>query len=243
MVLVHGSLDRSISFRRTVRRLQDLRTIVYDRRGYQRSRHGGTTHLAGHIEDLVGIVEASGSGPTVVVGHSFGGTVALGAAVAAPGLIAAVGAWEPPMPWLGFRRRRTWAPPGEPAEEVAAFFERMAGEGTWARLTDSGRASRVADGPALLADMADLRADVAPYDVGALRVPAVFGRGGPASAEHHRAAVEWLATNVPRADLFEVGGAAHGVHLSSPDAFAAFVRRAVARGTGAATAPDVRTSA
>ena len=38
VVLVHGSLDRSDSFARVLRRLDDLHTVVYDRRGYHRSR-------------------------------------------------------------------------------------------------------------------------------------------------------------------------------------------------------------
>lgn len=228
VVLVHGSLDRAASFRRAARRLGDLRVITYDRRGYQGSRAGGVTDLAGHIEDLVGIVTACADGsPVVVVGHSFGGTVAVGAALAAPERIAAVGAWEPPMRWLGLYPPRPREPLRSADEEVRDFVGRMVGPDAWDRLGARGRAGRLADGPALLADMADLGAPGAPFDVTALRVPAVFGRGGAASRPHHRATVEWLAAHVPGARLVDVEGAGHGVHLSSPDAFAAFVRRTV----------------
>ena len=41
VVLVHGSLDRSASFARVVRRLDDVHTVVYDRGGYHRSRQAG----------------------------------------------------------------------------------------------------------------------------------------------------------------------------------------------------------
>ena len=38
VVFVHGSLDRGESFRRVMRRLPELTTVTYDRRGYQGSR-------------------------------------------------------------------------------------------------------------------------------------------------------------------------------------------------------------
>ena len=42
--------------------------------------------------------------PWSAVGHSLGGDVVIGAALAAPRAFDAIGAFEPPMPWLGFRR-------------------------------------------------------------------------------------------------------------------------------------------
>jgi pimeloyl-ACP methyl ester carboxylesterase len=102
VVLVHGSLDRAASFTRVIRRLDDLHTVAYDRRGYYRSRHALplNTTLDGHIDDLLAVV---GGRPSVVVGHSYGGDIALGAALRggpAAGIVSVV-AYEPPMPWLG----------------------------------------------------------------------------------------------------------------------------------------------
>ncbi len=110
VVLVHGSLDRGESFGRTMRRLPDLTMVAYDRRGYQGSRAGGVVDLKGHIVDLLDIVaevRSRGASPVVAVGHSVGGDVVLGAALAAPDSLDAVGAFEPPMPWIGFRRGAT----------------------------------------------------------------------------------------------------------------------------------------
>jgi pimeloyl-ACP methyl ester carboxylesterase len=72
VVLVHGSLDRAGSFARVIRRLADLHTVAYDRRGYHRSRHVVPVHdtLDGHVDDLLLVID---SRPAVVIGHSYGG--------------------------------------------------------------------------------------------------------------------------------------------------------------------------
>jgi pimeloyl-ACP methyl ester carboxylesterase len=243
VMFVHGSLDRGESFRRVMRRLPELGTLTYDRRGYQGSRGGGTVDLGGHIDDLLSIAEEARSeadGPVVAVGHSLGGDVVIGAALAAPRAFDAVGAFEPPMPWLGFRRDpdeavRPWPPVSDdPGEEAERFFSRMVSPGAWARLTEEGRAARRADGPALIADLRSFSREAPPFDVTALGVPAVLGMGGSATQPHHRRSVHWLGTNVPGAVVYEIEGAQHGAHLSHPDHFAALTRLVVERsGTGA----------
>src|SRR5664280_3874245 len=76
VVLVHGSLDRSTSFARVLHRLGDLHTVVYDRRGYHRSRSAFPLHTSIHdqIDDLVGVI---GGRPAVVIGHRYGGAIAI----------------------------------------------------------------------------------------------------------------------------------------------------------------------
>src|ERR1700677_1427019 len=101
-VLVHGHPDRSASFARVCRRLDDPHTVVYDRRGYHRSRHvlPLNTTLDGHVDDLLAVIDGRAA---VVVGHSYGRGAALNAALREPTAsspIVAVVAYEPPMPWL-----------------------------------------------------------------------------------------------------------------------------------------------
>ncbi len=240
VVLVHGSLDRAQSFRRVLRRLTDLHVVAYDRRGYAGSRQaadGPCPGLDGNVDDLLGIVaELRGADgpPVTLVGHSYGGDIVIGAALRDPSAVTSVGAYEPPMPWLGFRpqqaRRGPFAISDDPAQEAEQFFRRMVGDSAWERLSDDGRRELRADGPALLADMRSFRGD-APFDTTELRVPVVFGRGGPESRPHHRQTTAWLAANVPGATLFEVPGASHGAHLSHPDGFGDFVRATVAAGS------------
>jgi pimeloyl-ACP methyl ester carboxylesterase len=258
VVFVHGSLDRGDSFRRVMRRLPDVTSVAYDRRGYQGSRGGGVVGLGGHIEDLLAVMEEARTGggpaagssagrgrPVVAIGHSLGGDVVMGAALAEPALFDAIAAFEPPMPWLGFRRdaagagadggagavaARPWPAIAEdPGVEVERFFSRMVGASAWAHLTEAGRQSRRADGPALVADLRSFRSEVPPFDVTALEVPAVFGMGGPTSRPHHRRTVEWLGANVPNGVVYEIEGAQHGAHLSHPDHFASMTRVVIER--------------
>ncbi len=230
VVLVHGSLDRAGSFARVLRRLEDLHTLAYDRRGYERSRDALPLHdsLDGHIDDLVAVIDRR---PAAVIGHSYGGVVALGAALRerGGGSILGVGAYEPPLPWLGFSRVRPAAAAVRSEEEdpaIAAerFFRRMVGDAAWERLPEDVKRARHADGPALVAELRAIRIDGPPFDVTALAVPAVFARGS-ASLPHHRAAVAWLVEHVRDAELVEITGARHGAHLTHPDAFAGFVAR------------------
>lgn len=223
VILVHGSLARGATFARTVRRLPDLHVVTYDRRGYSRSRAMrplGT--LADHVADLLVLV---GNGPAVVVGHSYGGDVAMGAAIEAPGPVVGVGAWEPPLAWAPWWPTRGNRGEEDPARFAEGFFRRMVGDGAWERATPQMRSELEADGPALMAELTALRSGPAPFDVAELRVPAVFGRG-EASRPHHRRAVAELVAAVEGAAMFDVTGASHGVHLTHPAAFAEFVRRA-----------------
>jgi len=244
VVFVHGSLDRGDSFRLAMRRLPEFSGLAYDRRGYQGSRDAGVVDIGGHMDDLLAVAEtvrAESGGPVVAIGHSLGGNVVLGAALASPRAFDAVGAFEPPMPWLGFRRHggRPWPPLGDdPGEEAERFFNRMVGEAAWDRLTEEGRAQRRADGPALVADLRSMRGEGPPFDVTALDVPSVFGRGGPASGDHHRRAVEWLGANVPGAVVYEIANAQHGAHLSHPDHFATMARLVMERAGGGGVVGD-----
>jgi pimeloyl-ACP methyl ester carboxylesterase len=238
IVLVHGSLDRSTSFARVVRRLDDLHTVVYDRRGYHRSRGALpiNTALSGHVDDLLVVIDGR---PAVVVGHSYGGDVALGAALRAGenSPIRCVAAYEPPMPWLDVwpKRRVGQEPPAasygtrsDDAEAAERFFRRMVGDAAWDRLPEEGRAERRADGAALAAELTAIRLTEAPFDVTAMTIPSIFARGEN-SAPRHRQSVEWLVEHTPGSELVEIPGASHGAHLTHPDAFAAMVRHALAR--------------
>ncbi|MDA8057398.1 MAG: alpha/beta hydrolase [Actinomycetota bacterium] len=231
VVLVHGSLDRAASFARVIRRLGDLPVVAYDRRGYHRSRTAGpvATTLAEHVDDLLDVLDGR---PAVVVGHSYGGVIALAAAAGGAGAIVGVGAYEPPLPWLD-RLLDPGSPPrtplaGDPALVAESFFRHLVGNDTWERLPPATRQARRAEGPALVGELSAIRSGHPAFDVASVTVPVLVGRGGR-SLERHRQGAAWLADHLPDGELVDIEGAAHGAHLTHPDAFAALVRRAVDR--------------
>jgi pimeloyl-ACP methyl ester carboxylesterase len=232
VVLIHGSLDRGSSFARVVRRLPDLHTVTYDRRGYHDSRDvlpvADTLDI--HIDDLLSVI---GGRPAVVIGHSFGGTIALGAALRnqPASTIGALAAFEPPLPWLPIPGNRASAArkyDDDPAVVSEQFFRRVVGNSAWDRLSHAAKEERRLDGPALAAEMQSIRGQEPPFDARQLAMPAVFGRGDR-SAARQRGGVQWLVEHVVGSELIEFPGSGHGAHLSHPDAFAALVRRTVER--------------
>lgn len=123
-----------------------------------------------YVQDLLQVV---GERRAVVVGHSLGGDVALAAAIEAPDRIVAVGAYEPPLPRMAWWPRRSQASlegvdPGRYAEQ---FFRCMVGDSAWDHLSDRARGDRLAEGPALVAELRSIRGERPPFDVAALTVP------------------------------------------------------------------------
>jgi pimeloyl-ACP methyl ester carboxylesterase len=215
-----------------MRRLEEWAVVSYDRRGYQGSRRAGVAaHFETHVDDLLAVAAAyRGVGPVTAVGHSVGGTVVLAAAARTPGLFASIGVYEPSMPWLGFHPDESATPDGlDPQAAAEWFFGRLVGAAAWERMGEEARQDRRADGPALVGDLAGIREGVL-FDAADVRVPLVVATGGEASFPHHIRTADWLAEHVPGAQRVVVGDAAHGAHLSHPDAFARVVRDTVALG-------------
>lgn len=231
-------MDRSTSLGRTMSHLADCSTVAYDRRGYARSRFAepAAVTVADHVDDLLAVLDGRRA---VVVGHSYGGVVALAAAVREPGLVLSVGAYEPPMPWLpdwpqdtaGGEALRAAMKDGDANAAVEAFLRRMLGRETWEMLPKKAKEDRLGEGPALLADMRSLRGDPAPLDPAQVGVPVVLGHGSE-SRQHHIENTERLVKLLPDAELHVIEGAGHGAHLSHPEEFAAFARAALARAPG-----------
>ena len=102
------------------------------------------------------------------------------------------------------------------------------------------RARRRAEGPALVADLAAIRGRRRSTSR-RCAVPVVFGRGGPASAAHHRETVAWLADHVPGAQLDRDPTAPATARTSpTPTPSPRFVRAAVGAGRRPATGRRTR---
>lgn len=224
LVLVHGAMDRHNSFRRVARRL-DQAAVLYDRRGYGKSvRAVPPAHdIERHVADLLEIV---GQRPSVVVGHSVGGLIALTAAAHFPEHIESVAAFEPPTGWKPWWPDDLCVLSGEsPQDTVERFFRQMVGDHSWEQLRASIRAELLLEGPALQVDLEAGR-HAAPFHFSDIDVPTLLGHGSR-SGQHHIRATEELTDEIPGAILSIVEGAYHGAHRSHPDAFAAFVDQAL----------------
>jgi pimeloyl-ACP methyl ester carboxylesterase len=234
VVLVHGAPDRAASFNRVLPLLEDLSVVVYDRRGYGPAASSGQPGLtiAEHAVDLLAVLDGR---TATVVGHSFGANVAIAAAVAEPRLIASLGLWEPPMPWMD------WWPDATFREEVAVLaserdvddlgerYPRLGmGEQRWGRLSPTRKAAFRAEGAALRSDMNSQL--TIPFSLDDLRAPVVVGCGTPPSRRYGIGA-QLLASAIG-ADLVLVPGAPHLCHADQPEAFARLVRHAVAARSG-----------
>jgi pimeloyl-ACP methyl ester carboxylesterase len=231
-------MDRGSSFAKVVRRLDGFEVLAPDRAGYG-SRVGdavpdGRGRVAADVEDVLDLLRESDE-PVTVIGHSYGGHVALAAAIARPDLVDSVGAYETPVAWLP-----TWPPRtsgglaaeagrnGSAAEAAEVFMRSIVGDQIWERLPPSTKAARRAEGPAMLADLRDIQNLPPPYDLASVPVPVVVGRGSLAKGQH-LAGTDALLDVLPDAELHVVDGAGHGGHTSHPDGFAEFVRAAATR--------------
>jgi pimeloyl-ACP methyl ester carboxylesterase len=223
VVFVHGALGSGRSFDRVAALLDDeFRILYYDRRGYGENAQaavGGPVGVDTHIDDLIEILDGRHA---VVIGHSFGGLTTLGAAVRAPELVDALGAYETSMAWSpGWDdtvMRGVLAGP-DPAD---AGLRLMLGE-RYDRMDDDERARRLVDAAAFAAEERSIRDRPPLYDVSEIRAPLVFGRSDPAVMPSVAA---YLEENVPTMEIMELPGAGHHAHRSDPEGFARLTRRA-----------------
>jgi pimeloyl-ACP methyl ester carboxylesterase len=227
IILVHGAPDRSTAFRHVVAHLREHDVIVYDRRGYGRSL--GTTPartMADHARDLLDIAAACPN-PPVVVAHSFGSNPTMLAGTLRPDAFAAMGLWEPPLPWVSWwsaatkRYNAAIAASDTPGDDIEEMYRRLLGEDTWATLPDDVRAVRRAEGPAFQTDMASETS--APFAFADVAVPTLVGYGTETTAEHAYGA-RWLATTLPTARTQTITGTGHFAPRTHPREYAGFVR-------------------
>lgn len=228
VVLVHGAMDRKASFGRTMRRLGAHDVVAYDRRGYGESMSGTAGSIAEHAADLSAIVDWLDTSEVVVVGHSLGGTIAAQLAAAADRRITALAAFESPFPLLDDSFDQVGGGAvrigDEQGPEAAAehFYRLMVGDQVWARLRERERLARRAEGPALLAELRDLRRRDRALDPLVIDVPVLVGSGGQ-SSERLRGSAQVLCERVTHAESYVIESAGHGAHLTHPDEFARYV--------------------
>ena len=225
VVFVHGVLGSGPSFDRVAERLAGECTMRwYDRRGYASSAGlpGAPAPVDRHVDDLIAVLDGRRA---VVVGHSFGGVTAMGAAVRAPELVDALVLYETSVAWS----------PGWDDEVMQGVFGAADPEGAalalmlgpaYDRLDDDDRVRRRIEASAFLAEERSVRAS-APYDVAEIRAPVFYGRSDERVMP---GVVAFLGEQIPTFEVVTIADAAHHAHRRAPDAFADLVRRGIHAG-------------
>jgi pimeloyl-ACP methyl ester carboxylesterase len=235
VVALHGGLGSRDSWRQVADLLaDDHQFFLVDRRGRGGSDRGGEPHS---VEQEVGDARAalSVAGPgAVVVGHSYGGAVALELArTCADGEVGAVVAYEPAA-GVGPRileaaveRIDRLLAEGQSEDALRLGVEQLVSAGLV--LPDPPRpgplpASLVSLAwtiPRELRGAAALGSDMTRY--ASVRAPVLLMTGGRSAAPHHENAATIRAA-IPHADVVEIEGQGHVAHNGAPD----LVARAIA---------------
>ena len=219
VVLIHGSLDRSGGMALIARHIHlTHRVMRYDRRGYARSwPHDGPFTIEHQVNDLVELI---GSRQVILIGHSYGGNVALSAAARLGDQVVGVSTYETPLSWMSWWPGTTagaMAVASNPSEAAQNFMVRLIGEKRWNSLPERTREERRREGPALLGELTALR-ESPPWEVDEVRCSVLCGYGSRGMT-HHADGARWLATHLSSGDLVELEGAAHGAPMTHAELF------------------------
>lgn len=231
VALVHGSMDRSSGMLRLSRQLDDHhRVLRYDRRGYGRSSpHPGPFSMDEQIADLVHLLAGRAA---VIIGHSYGGNVALATAARHPELVSGVAVYETPLSWEAWWPGNTAgaaaiAGADDPAAAAEGFMRRMIGDARWENLPERTRTTRRTEGVAMVGELADLRAH-RPWRPDQLHLPVVASFGEHGSA-HQQRGMRHVADTLPDARLVVLPDCRHDAPLSHPQLFADEIVRPLVR--------------
>ncbi|MCH2633401.1 MAG: alpha/beta hydrolase [Acidimicrobiales bacterium] len=222
IVLVHGAVDRAAGMIRIARKLNDLDVVRYDRRGYGRSESAPSTlSFEKHLADLEVVV---GGRPTVLFGHSYGGSLALAAAARGSSNICATVVYEAPRGWEDW-----WPPPPSsvtPEEAAQHFVRRMVGETRWSALPEVSRARIRDQGERMVFELQTQMTQR--YDAASISTPLLVGVG-ELSGEHAHRAARLAADEAPNGELFTVAEGRHDAPMTHPHLIADLLRQAIAR--------------
>ena len=228
LVLVHGAGSARWGFDMVRPHLEDAFTVIaVDRRGRGDSGDGDGYDLTREYEDVAAVVREAGDG-AVLLGHSYGGLVSVGAARLLDGLGRLV-LYEPPMGGVladeaTIDRWEGWIAAGDTDAMIRGFLRDIAGYDDDA--IDQLAATPIWDARRRAAPTVprELRAELAhTLDPGALAgvgadVLLLVGSESPAWAVR---STEAYASALPRVRTRVLEGHGHGANVTGPELMAA----------------------
>jgi pimeloyl-ACP methyl ester carboxylesterase len=244
VLLLHGSASAAVMWTPTVDALKpDFRVLAPDLIGYGRTDpwpdgHGFTA------EDELALLEPllPPGAPVHVVGHSYGGLVALRLALAGRVVLRSLTLIEPVafflLPHAG--AQEAWSEihevagdytariaAGEAEAALRGFIDYWAGRGAWDAMDETLRAQIRRSARKIVLDFAVAFSDPGLAAVRALKCPVRLLAGGRSRGPTRRIAA-FLAEALPTAKLEMVADANHLLPVTQPDMLAAWLRRELA---------------
>jgi esterase len=234
IVLIHRCGGSALGFADAVTELSKLgRVTAYDRRGCARSERPAPyqrTSVAEHTDDAAALLDALEATPAIVIGRSYGGTIAADLALRYPDRVRALVMLEPDAPrkmapkaaeWidaLAQRLREVAARDGTDAVGEA-LITAVAGEDAWRSFPDQWQRVVTQNGPAILAELAGewwLEADAAA--LATITQPTLLVAAAESPPEFHEP-INAFAGALPHARTELVGGD-HIINPAAPEVIA-----------------------
>lgn len=234
VVLVHGSFDDHQSWSPLVAQLSGRADLTsYDRRGHSASSEPrGQGSIRADAEDLLSVLDTVVGGPAHLVGHSYGASVVLLAAVLRRDAVRSVAAYEPPLyglldhnpvakvfgaetgVWMAHAAELIRS--GNPGQGARVYVEKVGvGKGSWEGLfTREQRMTMVSNAYTWLDQYNDPSGRS--VDIGTLswaRFPVTLITG-ERSWELNKLVISELAERLPLARNATLPGAGHAGHLT-----------------------------
>lgn len=220
---IHGAGSSALFWEDASERLSELgRVIIYDRRGCTRSERPEryeTTSLQEHADDALALLRELDAEPAILIGRSYGGTIALDLAARSRESVLGVALLEAGPMGLSAEYDLWFTSLQDRIEEVVAqrgidvVGETVMREvlGAWEELPEAYRDVFTANGPALLAEIRGGEGLTNTTGLATLQAPIliVAAEDSPEPLQH---GTDALVEALPQARVARVGGG----HLIDP---------------------------